>query len=103
MPYPEAALGNPFAAFAFTVLAFANPKAAIGLAIVANELAVATNWLAKAAKGLTKLAKGLAKASFRSGVGLKYGKDSNEYEKAGGVRTSERKKPVRTPAANKPA
>jgi hypothetical protein len=80
LPYPEAALGNPFAAFAFTVLAFANPKAA---------------------KGLTKLAKGLAKASFRSGVGLKYGKDINEYEKAGGVRTSERKKPVRTPAAAK--
>jgi hypothetical protein len=28
-------------------------------------------------------------------VGLKYGKDSAEYEKAGGVRDSERKKPVR--------
>ena len=36
-----------------------------------------------------------------TGVGVKYGKDSNEYEKAGGVRTSERKKPVRTPAAAK--
>lgn len=30
-------------------------------------------------------------------VGLKYGKDSAEYEKAGGVRDSERKKPVRKP------
>jgi len=29
------------------------------------------------------------------GVSAKYGKDSNEYEKAGGVRKSERKKPVR--------
>ena len=29
------------------------------------------------------------------GVGVKFGKDSNEYEKAGGVRKSERKKPVR--------
>ena len=28
-----------------------------------------------------------------AGVGVKYGKDSNEYEKAGGVRKSERKKP----------
>lgn len=30
-------------------------------------------------------------------VGLKYGKDSAEYEKAGGVRDSERKKPNRKP------
>ena len=29
------------------------------------------------------------------GVGVKYGKDSNEYEKAGDVRKSERKKPVK--------
>jgi len=28
-------------------------------------------------------------------VGLKFGKDSDEYEKVGGVRESERKKPVR--------
>jgi len=28
-------------------------------------------------------------------IGLKYGKDSNEYEMAGGKRKSERKKPVR--------
>jgi uncharacterized protein YukE len=31
------------------------------------------------------------------GVADKYGKDSNEYEKAGGKRKSERKKPVRKP------
>jgi hypothetical protein len=30
-----------------------------------------------------------------AGVGVKYGKDSPEYEAAGGVRKSERKKPVR--------
>ena len=30
------------------------------------------------------------------GVASKYGKDSNEYEMAGGVRMSERKKPIRT-------
>lgn len=29
------------------------------------------------------------------GVGSKYGKNSNEYEMAGGVKKSERKKPVR--------
>jgi hypothetical protein len=36
-----------------------------------------------------------------AGVGTKYGKDSNEYEKAGGTRTSERKPPLRK--KNKPA
>lgn len=30
-------------------------------------------------------------------IGLKYGTNSDEYEKAGGVRESERKKPVRRP------
>lgn len=30
-------------------------------------------------------------------VGVKYGKDSDEYEKAGGVRKSERKRAVRKP------
>jgi hypothetical protein len=41
--------------------------------------------------------KALAALSERmlDGVGVKFGKDSNEYEKAGGVRKSERKKPVR--------
>lgn len=34
------------------------------------------------------------------GVGSKYGKDSNEYEMAGGVRKSERKPPVRKPKTN---
>lgn len=32
------------------------------------------------------------------GVGLRYGKDSNEYEMAGGTRKSERKKPKRKDA-----
>jgi hypothetical protein len=32
-------------------------------------------------------------------VGVKYGKDSSEYEKAGGTRTSERKAPLRKAAA----
>ncbi|MDU9050082.1 MAG: hypothetical protein Q3M30_14645 [Candidatus Electrothrix sp. Rat3] len=38
--------------------------------------------------------KGLRTTSSRmlAGVGVKYGKDSNEYEMAGGTRTSERKK-----------
>jgi hypothetical protein len=31
------------------------------------------------------------------GVSAKFGKDSNAYEQAGGVRKSERKKPVRKP------
>ena len=33
------------------------------------------------------------------GVSVKFGKDSNAYEQAGGVRKSERKKPVRKPNA----
>ena len=36
------------------------------------------------------------------GVASKYGKNSNEYEQAGGTRKSERKRPVRKPKA-KPA
>lgn len=32
---------------------------------------------------------------MRMAVAVKYGKDSSEYEKAGGIRTSERKAPVR--------
>ena len=37
-------------------------------------------------------------ARFLAGIGAKHGKDSDEYEKAGGTRTSERKKPgPRTP------
>lgn len=39
-------------------------------------------------------------ARMLAGVGSKHGKDSNEYEKAGGTRTSERKPPVRK---NKPS
>lgn len=34
-----------------------------------------------------------------SGVKVKFGRDSNEYEKAGGVRRSERKRPQRKPKA----
>ena len=37
-----------------------------------------------------------------AGVGSKYGKDSTEYEQAGGTRTSERKAPVRKAKAPKP-
>ena len=36
-----------------------------------------------------------------AGVGIKHGKDSPEYEMAGGTRTSDRKRPVRKPKANK--
>jgi uncharacterized protein YukE len=32
-----------------------------------------------------------------AGVAAKYGRDSDEYEKAGGTRKSERKRPVRKP------
>ena len=38
-----------------------------------------------------------------NGVKFKFGPDSSQYEQAGGVRSSERKKPVRKPKAPKPA
>src|SRR5258708_4116353 len=46
---------------------------------------------------LTEAEKSLADLSERmlAGVASKYGKNSHEYEKAGGVRKSERKRPVR--------
>jgi hypothetical protein len=34
-----------------------------------------------------------------AGVAVKYGKNSNEYEMAGGTKKSERKRPVRNPKA----
>lgn len=37
-----------------------------------------------------------------AGIGAKFGRDSSEYEMLGGRRTSERKRPVRKPAAPKP-
>ncbi len=37
------------------------------------------------------------------GVAAKYGKDSNEYEQAGGIKKSERKRPVRKSAQLKAA
>jgi len=36
-------------------------------------------------------------SAMLTGVGQKYTKDSSEYEQCGGVRESERKKPVRKP------
>jgi hypothetical protein len=44
---------------------------------------------------------GLAALTERmlAGVAAKYGKDSNEYEMAGGTRKSERKRPTRKPPA----
>lgn len=38
-------------------------------------------------------------SAMLTAVGLKYTKESNEYEQCGGVRASERKKPVRKAAA----
>jgi hypothetical protein len=43
-----------------------------------------------------KLARAFNK-KVKPAVGLKYGTDSDQYEKVGGVRESERKKPVRKP------
>ena len=60
--------------------------------------------LSKAADALNtvvdqeKLAAAWSKKAL-SGVSFKYGDDSSEYEQAGGIRRSERKKAVRKPKA----
>jgi hypothetical protein len=48
-------------------------------------------------KSFVKKANDISERLLES-VGVKYGKDSNEYEMAGGTRKSERKKPVRKTA-----
>ena len=53
-----------------------------------NALEVAEDTLAQAA------------SQYLKAVALKFGDDSDEYEKAGGTRTSERKKPGRRPGGN---
>jgi hypothetical protein len=50
----------------------------------------ALNTLQAAEKALSDLSDRML-----AGVGAKYGKNSDEYEKAGGVRKSERKRPTR--------
>jgi len=50
---------------------------------------------------LQKLEKSLKTLTARmlAGVGVKYGKDSDQYEKAGGTRDTDRKAPTRTATA----
>ena len=55
-----------------------------------KELDALKNQLDTAEKVLSQKSSAILTA-----VGLKYTKDSNEYEQCGGVRASERKKPVR--------
>lgn len=58
-----------------------------------KELDALKNQLDMAEKGLSTKSSAMLTA-----VGLKYTKDSNEYEQCGGVRASDRKKPVRKTA-----
>jgi hypothetical protein len=59
-----------------------------------KELDALKNQLDMAEKVLSQKSSAMLTA-----VGLKYTKESNEYEQCGGVRASERKKPVRKAAA----
>lgn len=61
------------------------------------ELDGMTNELKAAEKSLGELS-----ARMLAAVAVKYGRDSSEYEKAGGVRFSERKRPVRKAGAAAP-
>jgi hypothetical protein len=58
-----------------------------------KELDALKNQLDMAEKALSQKSSAMLTA-----VGLKYTKDSNEYEQCGGVRASDRKKPVRKAA-----
>jgi hypothetical protein len=55
-----------------------------------SELDALSNDIAAAEKTLADYSERML-----NGVSVRFGKDSNEYEKAGGVRKSERKKPVK--------
>jgi hypothetical protein len=59
-----------------------------------SDLDASLNAIQAAEKALDDLS-----ARMLAGVGSKYGKDSSEYEQAGGTRTSERKPPLRKPKA----
>ena len=50
-------------------------------------------------KAKVKTVNDLSKRAL-SGVGTRFGEDSDEYEMAGGVRTSERKRPIRKTPEN---
>ena len=58
--------------------------------MVLSEVDAANNALIEAEKSLADLSERML-----AGVATKYGKDSDEYEKAGGVRKSERKRAAR--------
>lgn len=59
-----------------------------------NELLSLTDQAANAVKTAELAARDYSERILL-GIGMKYGKDSDEYEMAGGVRKSERKRPVR--------
>lgn len=91
---PTLDLGNglTLAAYNAAIDAIAHPttgKLAVYNATL-STLDAQLNDLQAAEKSLNTLSE-----SMLAGVGVKFGKDSNEYEKAGGVRKSERKKPVK--------
>ena len=78
---------------------------AAGDALLADETAAITTYnvslaVADENKNNVDAQDKLVKAFIKKilpAVGLEYGTDSNEYEKVGGTRESERKKPVRKP------
>lgn len=59
-----------------------------------KELDALKNQLDDSEKALSKKS-----SMMLTGIGLKYTKDSSEYEQCGGIRASDRKKPVRKLAA----
>lgn len=99
---PTLDLGNGITLVAYNTAIDGITKAVTGkLAVYNATLSLADqqlNELLAAEKALNVLSETMLMA-----VGVKYGKDSNEYEKAGGVRTSERKAPVRKPKPAQPA
>lgn len=95
-------LGNGLTLAAYNTAIEAISKPGTGKLAAYNAALAVTdqllNELEAAEKSLGKLSETMLLA-----VAVKYGKDSSEYEKAGGVRTSERKTPVRKPKVDKPS
>jgi hypothetical protein len=99
---PTLDLGNGATLVAYNTAIEGITKAVTGkLAVYNATLALADqqlNDLLAAEKAINTLSD-----TMLTGVAFKYGKDSNEYEKAGGTRVSERKSPARKPKPAKPA
>jgi hypothetical protein len=91
---PEIDLGNGLTVTAFTAEIAKVESQRQAYNTLLSDVDGALSKLNEAEKALGDFSKRML-----NGVGSKYGYDSIEYEKAGGIRKSERKRPVKTTPA----